>query len=167
MKLHTKNWWSQTNKKKIEDSKTSKYQNKKPSKFTRRKINTLTPPYEASHTKNKNPQNDKKKIENSKFFFSLANGPSSCEKENFTTRPLKVKCFFTTLGDQFKWFFFTPNGGSLQVTFFSPPMGGHFKWFFFVFHFNGGSLQRIFHSQGFYFFTFLVHRFWLFSLFNY
>ncbi len=75
--------------------------------------------------------------------------------------------FFTPNGDQFKQFFFTPNGGSLQVTFFSPPMGGHFKWFFFVFHFNGGSFQRIFHSQGFYFFTFLVHRFWLFPLFNY
>jgi hypothetical protein len=30
--------------KKIEDSETSKYQNKKPSKFTRRKENTLSPP---------------------------------------------------------------------------------------------------------------------------
>jgi hypothetical protein len=33
-------------------------------------------------------------------------------------------------GDQFKWHFFTPNGGHFKFLFFGPPMGGRFKWLF-------------------------------------
>jgi hypothetical protein len=46
----------------FENSRTSKYQNKKPSKFTRRKANS---PLQNFTQANKDPQNDKKKIENS------------------------------------------------------------------------------------------------------
>ncbi len=51
--------------KKNENSETSKYQNKNPSKFTRR-IANMPPLGETSHKKIKDPQNDKKKIENSR-----------------------------------------------------------------------------------------------------
>jgi hypothetical protein len=54
--------------------------------------------------------------------------------------------FFTINGGSFQMIFFsatnggslqmicflTPNGGSPQVMYFPPPMGGHFKWFFFL-----------------------------------
>jgi hypothetical protein len=50
VKLHTK-LKTQNDKKKIENSKTSKYQNKRPSKFTRRKPNTPSPPLVKLHTK--------------------------------------------------------------------------------------------------------------------
>jgi len=45
VKLHTKKFEDpQNDKKKIKDSKTSKYKNKKLSKFIRRKANTPSPP---------------------------------------------------------------------------------------------------------------------------
>jgi len=73
--------------------------------------------------------------------------------------------FLPPMGDHFKsHFFFTTNWGVISsdiffhrqwgVTssvFFRSPMGGRFKWFF--------HLPR-------YFFTFLVHKIWIFSLFN-
>jgi hypothetical protein len=52
----------QNDKKKIEDSETSKYENKKLSKFTRRKPNTPLSPLATLHTIFfEDPQNDKKK----------------------------------------------------------------------------------------------------------
>jgi len=52
VKLHTKKAEDpQNDNKKIKDSKTSKYENKKLSKFTRRKTNTPSPP---SHQKKTN-----------------------------------------------------------------------------------------------------------------
>jgi hypothetical protein len=48
VKLHTKKFEDpQNDKKKIKDSKTSKYKNKKISKFTRRKANTPSPPLQS------------------------------------------------------------------------------------------------------------------------
>jgi hypothetical protein len=50
VKLHTQKIEApQNDKKKIKDSKTSKYENKKLSKFTRRKANIPLPPCKTSH----------------------------------------------------------------------------------------------------------------------
>jgi hypothetical protein len=53
VKLHKKIKDPQNDTKEIENFRTSKYQNKKPSKFTRRKVNTPSPPppRETSHKK--------------------------------------------------------------------------------------------------------------------
>jgi hypothetical protein len=55
-------------KKEIENFKTSKYQNKRPSKFPKENQVLYLPPCEASHEKIKDPQNDKKKIGKQKPF---------------------------------------------------------------------------------------------------
>jgi hypothetical protein len=69
---------------------------------------------------------------------------------------------FIPMGINWSEFFSPPMGGTSSHFSFLPPTRGHLKWLFF--HSNGGLFQKIFHSQGFYFFTFLVHRFWLFPL---
>jgi len=57
----------QNDKKKIEDFRTSRYQNKIPSKFPKEKQIPYLPPCKTSHKKITGPQNDKKKIEDSKI----------------------------------------------------------------------------------------------------
>jgi len=70
VKLHTKKVEDlQNDKKKIKDSETSKYENKKLSKFTRRKTNTSfppppTPPHTKKNNKKKKPKKKKKKRKN-------------------------------------------------------------------------------------------------------
>jgi hypothetical protein len=52
----------QNDKKEIENFKTPKHQNKKPSKFPKENQTPYLPPCETSHEKIKDPKNDKKKI---------------------------------------------------------------------------------------------------------
>jgi len=58
----------QNDKKEIENFKTSKYQNKIPSKFLEENQIPYLPPCETSYEKIKDPQNDKKKIQKQKTF---------------------------------------------------------------------------------------------------
>jgi hypothetical protein len=60
----------QNDKKEIENFKTSKYQNKIPSKFLEENQIPYLPPSETSYKKIKDPQNDRKKIQKTKNFQS-------------------------------------------------------------------------------------------------